>query len=332
MLHVEGRAVIDRTRLAPSPTGALHLGNARTFLVNWVLARQQGWKILLRVEDLDGPRVKPETVRESIDILQWLGLDWDEGPVFQTHDLQPYRQALRQLAARGMVYPCRCTRRQILAASLSAPHGDTHELRYPGTCRPVEPTPVAEALLDDPECGWRLRVPEHPSLFDDQFLGPQEWHVQQSVGDFLVATKGGIPSYQLAVVVDDARQQVTCVVRGADLLSSVPRQQLIYAALELQPRPRYWHLPLVVGPDGRRLAKRHGDTRLSTFRAAGVSPDAVIGWLAHTCGVPSRNATGTMTRDEFRDRFDLAVMPCEWVLCNFRAAETDSRRPDPKDE
>jgi len=128
---------IQRTRLAPSPTGALHLGNARTFLVNWALARQRGWQIVLRIDDLDGPRIKAGASEDALDMLGWLGLDWDEGPYFQLHDLSPYRHALEQLGRQGDIYPCRCTRKQIVAASLSAPHASDHELRYPGTCRPA---------------------------------------------------------------------------------------------------------------------------------------------------------------------------------------------------
>ncbi len=174
---------MPRTRLAPSPTGALHLGNARTFLVNWALARQNGWEIVLRIEDLDGPRIKPGAADEAIGVLEWLGLDWDEGPVYQSHDLTPYREALATLGSAGAVYACRCTRKQIAQASLSAPHGDEHELRYPGTCRPAEPTPVDATLLTDKmlladatlpvdeRVACRIRVPATVTTFVDQFAG-----------------------------------------------------------------------------------------------------------------------------------------------------------------
>jgi glutamyl-tRNA synthetase len=305
-----------RTRLAPSPTGALHLGNARTFLVNWALARQRGWEIVLRVEDLDGPRVKPEAAAEAIDILAWLGLDWDEGPSYQRHDLAPYQAALERLAAQGDVYPCRCTRREIEAASLAAPHGDEHELRYPGTCRPAERIAFAPAALQDAGSAWRLRVPDGVTTFDDAFAGRHEHDIQQATGDFLVATKEGLPSYQLAVVVDDARQHVDHIVRGDDLLASTHRQRLLQQRLGLKPPSEYFHLPLVVGPDGRRLAKRHGDSRISHYRAQGVGAERIIGLLVDWCGLGPRRE---MAAAEFADKFVLDRLPREPVT--FTAAD-----------
>jgi len=293
---------MPRTRLAPSPTGALHLGNARTFLVNWALARQQGWEIVLRIEDLDGPRIKAGAAAEAIDILEWLGLDWDEGPLYQLGDLAPYRAALAQLAAQGDIYPCRCTRREIEAASLSAPHGDEHELRYPGTCRPAEPTPLSADRLDDPGAAWRLRVPSGVTEFEDNFAGRHEYDIQATSGDFLVATKEGLPSYQLAVVVDDARQGIDRIVRGNDLLGSTHRQLLLQRALGLGKPPEYFHVPLVVGPDGRRLAKRHGDSRISHYRSQGVAAERIIGLLAEWCGLGARHE---MPAGEFLQAFQL---------------------------
>jgi glutamyl-tRNA synthetase len=293
-----------RTRLAPSPTGALHLGNARTFLINWALARQQGWKIGLRIEDLDTPRVKPGAAAQAVEDLQWLGLDWDDGPTTQLADLSPYRAALDALKHKGVIYPCRCTRSEIaqaVAASASAPHGDEHELRYPGTCRPAMASEYANEYSSDDAAApghppfpsndsdeptaWRLLVPDAPVAFRDEFLGAQSFNVQAQVGDFAVATKAGLPAYQLAVVVDDHRQGVTDIVRGDDLLPSAARQMLLYRELGFTPLPRYYHVPLVLGPDGRRLAKRHGDTRLAFYRQRGVSVRRLVGLLAHLCGL-----------------------------------------------
>ena len=299
---------LPRTRLAPSPTGALHLGNARTFLVTWALARQLGWQIVLRIEDLDGPRIKSGADAEAIELFEWLGIDWDEGPYYQLRDLNPYQVALEQLAAQGDLYPCRCTRSQIEAASLSAPHGDEHELRYPGTCRPDSPVPLAWNAAGATEMALRFRVPQEELNFDDQFAGPQTWDVASSVGDFLVRTKGNLPSYQLAVVVDDLRQGITQVIRGDDLLSSTPRQLLLYDKLGLARVPTYTHLPLVVGQDGRRLAKRHGDSRLSHFRALGVSAERVIGLLAQWCGLEAQTE---MSSAEFAEQFCLDTLPRE---------------------
>lgn len=292
------------TRLAPSPTGALHLGNARTFLVNWALARRHGWRVLLRIEDLDGPRIKQGAAEGAMETLRWLGLDWDQEPVFQSHDLAPYQAALDRLAQQGSIYPCRCTRSQIAAESLSAPHGDQHELRYSGRCRPAERTPLDRCDLAT-GAAWRLRVEPGEQTFTDAFSGPHTMCIDRQVGDFIVATKAGLPSYQLAVVVDDARQGVDQVVRGDDLLSSTPRQELLYPLLDLGPPPTWTHLPIVTGPDGRRLAKRHGDTRVDSYRTAGVPAERIVGLLAAWCGLGERRA---MSAGEFAERFDLGTV------------------------
>lgn len=297
------------TRIAPSPTGSLHLGNARTFLVNWALARQLGWRIALRIDDLDSPRVKPGADADALEILGWLGIDWDGRPVYETAFMPEYRQQLDSLARAGLIYPCRCTRTQIAAASLSAPHADEHELRYPGTCRPAEPRPCEFGAPETAGAAWRLRVPDEPVTFDDQVAGPQAWNVQRHVGDFLVTNKQGVASYQLACVVDDALAGVTEVVRGDDLLSSTPRQMLLQRLLGFAPC-RYWHLPIVVGPDGQRLAKRHGGWTIAQYRAAGVSASRIRGLVARWSGVEIRQ---DLTADEWLASFDLARLPRQRV-------------------
>jgi len=290
--------------LAPSPTGALHLGNARTFLVNWAVARREGWRIVLRIEDLDGPRVKPGAIDATIETLKWLGMDWDNGPIVQSRDLEPYRAAMRTLAAAGLVYPCELTRAQIEAAA-SAPQEGTGETPFPASLRPR----VTTRDFDDEATNWRFVVPDEVVRFDDEFAGPQERRPASSVGDFVVWTRRGQPSYQLAVVVDDAGQGVTRVVRGDDLIDSAARQTLLYRALGLAGSlPRYAHLPLVVGEDGKRLAKRHGDTRLDTYRAAGIGAERVIGLVAFWCGVRLDSRPRAMTAPEFRDLLDLDTM------------------------
>lgn len=289
------------TRLAPSPTGSLHLGNARTFLVNWALARKNGWRILLRIEDLDGPRVKPEAVDGVRRTLEWLGIDWDEGPVVQSDDLAPYRAAMERLAAEGKAFPCALTRGQIAAAA-SAPQEGSHELVYPASLRPKS----WERRFADAATNWRFLVPDGAVTFDDAFAGPQTFELAKTIGDFIVWTKRGMPAYQLAVVVDDHRQGITDVVRGDDLLESGARQLALYRALGLSPEPRHLHLPLVVGPDGHRLAKRHGDSRLDAMRAAGAKAEDVIGVLARWCGIP---AGGALSAAEFRDALDVARIP-----------------------
>jgi glutamyl-tRNA synthetase len=292
---------MPKTRLAPSPTGSLHLGNARTFLVNWALARRRGWRILLRIEDLDGPRVKPEAVDGVRRTLEWLGIDWDEGPVVQSDDLAPYRAAMERLAEAGFAFPCALTRGEIAAAA-SAPQEGSHELVYPSSLRPES----WERRFSHAETNWRFLAAEGSIAFEDAFAGPQSFELSKTIGDFIVWTKRGGPAYQLAVVVDDHRQGITEVVRGDDLLESGARQLALYRALGLTPEPRHWHLPLVVGPDGKRLAKRHGDARLDALRAAGVKAEAVIGVLARWCGI---DATGALSAAEFRDALDSAKIP-----------------------
>jgi glutamyl-tRNA synthetase len=302
------------TRLAPSPTGALHLGNARSFLINWALAKQHGWRIVLRIEDLDFPRIKNDADKLAIDLLGWLGLDWDEGPHYQAHDLTPYHTALCRLLEHGEIYPCTCTRKDLQQAQ-SAPHDDEHDLRYPGTCRPEEDAPAEPncgELLKDSNQAWRTIVPEDNVTFDDCLHGPQSVDVHKQVGDFIVASKSGLPAYQLAVVIDDARQGVTQVVRGDDLTSSTGRQLLLYRKLGLTPEPTYTHLPLVLGHDGRRLAKRHGDTRLDTYRQRGVSAKRVIGLLASWSGMGDHRAE--MTANEFAGAFDLGRLGRDPVI------------------
>lgn len=292
------------TRLAPSPTGALHLGNARTFLVNWAVARCNGHRIVLRIEDLDGPRVKSQADAMAIEDLRWLGMNWDEGPIYQRHDLTAYQGALDRLRHDRLIYPCSCTRSEIQLAQ-SAPHADEHELRYPGTCRPDSGVDSRESVQvtrsDSPATAWRLIVPADPISFTDVLHGPQTIIVQEQTGDFVVATKAGLPSYQLAVVVDDARQNITHVIRGDDLIRSTGRQLWLYRLLDLGSPPQYMHLPLVLGSDGRRLAKRHGDTRVAWYRQQGVKSERVIGLIARWCGLIDENAP--LTVDQFLERF-----------------------------
>lgn len=266
---------------------------------------------MLRIEDLDGPRVKAGADAEAIEILKWLGLDWDAGPYYQRGDLAPYEAALARLAAAGDIYPCRCTRREIEAASLSAPHGDEHELRYPGTCRPPAGTSFDYDQYRSAGVAWRFRVPSGPTTFFDDFAGEHTHDVQATSGDFLVATKEGLPSYQLAVVIDDARQGIDYVVRGDDLLGSTHRQLMLRERLALPAAPRHCHLPLVVGPDGRRLAKRHGDTRLASYRAAGVAPERVVALLARWSGLAPRESCSAK---EFTAGFQLERLPRQPVV------------------
>ena len=273
-------------RLAPSPTGAQHVGNARTYLIAWLSARSRGGRVVLRMEDIDSPRIKPGAAEQARLDLQWLGLDWDEQPLIQTERLPLYHEALARLRARELVYPCTCTRGDVERAA-SAPHAEHEGPVYPGTCT-GRTAADASTLGDHPFC-WRFRVQAHSPTFVDGHRGPTHIDPRSTGGDFVVwksprpATTLSTPAYQLAVVVDDAAQRVTEVVRGDDLIPSTPRQLLLYEALGLPP-PAFVHVPLVVGLDGRRLAKRHGDTRLCLLRDAGVRPQMLLGLLAWSCG------------------------------------------------
>jgi glutamyl-tRNA synthetase len=288
-------------RLAPSPTGAQHVGNARTYLIAWLSARSQGGRVGLRIEDIDTWRNKPGAAEQAIEDLRWLGLDWDFGPVVQTQRLAAHEAALERLKRLDLVYPCTCTRGDVAAAA-SAPHADHEGPAYPGTC--AHRTAADAATLDKPY-SWRFRVSDSPT-FIDAFRGETHVDLGQVGGDFVVWRSAGMPAYQLAVVVDDAAMGVTEVVRGDDLVPSTPRQLLIYRALGLTP-PRFAHVPLVVGEDGRRLAKRHGDTRLATLRAAGVRPEMLLGLLAWSCGWLAE--IEPVTAAELVPRFRLDAMP-----------------------
>jgi glutamyl-tRNA synthetase len=233
------------------------------------------------MEDIDSPRIKPAAAEQAIDDLRWLGLDWDGDPVVQTTRLARYEAALDRLKRQDLVYPCTCTRSDIAAAS-SAPHAEHEGPNYPGTCADRSVSDADTLAATGRPFAWRFRANESPA-FVDEFCGEVRIDRAQSGGDFVVWKSVGSPAYQLAVVVDDAEMGVTEVIRGDDLIPSTPRQILLYRALGWTP-PRFAHVPLVVGEDGRRLAKRHGDTRLAALRDAGVKPESLVGLLAWSCG------------------------------------------------
>jgi glutamyl-tRNA synthetase len=278
-------------RLAPSPTGAQHVGNARTYLLAWLSIRSRGGRVILRIEDVDSPRIKSGAEQQAIDDLRWLGLDWDEGPDIggphapyrQTERLSLYEAALARLQAAELVYPCTCTRTDIAAAA-SAPHAGQEGPIYPGTCAGRTAADADVLAAQGTPFAWRFRAVDRQLELVDLVAGPQQCHPDRELGDFVVAKADGTPAYQLAVVVDDHAMGVTEVLRGDDLLPSAFRQLQLYAALGFSP-PQFAHVPLVVGPDGRRLAKRHGDSRLATLRQQGVSAERLIGLLAWSCGL-----------------------------------------------
>ena len=265
-------------RLAPSPTGSQHLGNARTYLIAWLSARSREGRVALRIEDIDVWRNRPGAKDQLIEDLSWLGLDWDGEAMVQSEQREAHERALEELKRLELVYPCTCTRSDIQAAS-SAPHLEHEGPTYPGTC--AHRTTADAATLTKPY-SWRFRVADSPP-FEDLYLGATHVDLRRAGGDFILWRSMVHPAYQLAVVVDDAAQCVTEVVRGDDLVASTPRQLLLYRALGLAP-PRFAHVPLVAGEDGLRLAKRHGATKLADYRARGISAEAVIGLLAWSCG------------------------------------------------
>jgi glutamyl-tRNA synthetase len=292
------------TRLAPSPTGALHLGNARTFLINWAIARQRDWRIVLRIEDLDTPRVKPGVIDQTIHTLDWLGMDWDEGPIIQSEHLQSHIHAMNTLAHARRVYPCELSRSEIEAAS-SAPNEGDHEIRFDPSLRPD----VIPSSFHESGTNWRLSVEDGSVQFTDAFMGDQSINPSVNIGDFVVWTRRACPSYQLAVVVDDHTQGITDIVRGNDLLDSTARQITLQRALGYSLTPSYTHLPLVRGADGRRLAKRHGDTRIDFYRENGTSREQLIGLMGFWCGITSDRRE--MSMNDFLQGFDLDTLPRE---------------------
>ena len=271
--------MIEQGRFAPSPTGELHLGNARTGLLAWLWSRSEHGRFVLRIEDLDLPRVRPKMAEQQQAELRWLGLTWDEEPLFQSQRTAAYEHAIGTLG--DQVYECFCSRAEI-AASASAPQGDEGP-RYPGTCRSLTISQRAERRRTR-EPSLRLRVPDGPLTFNDELAGPQSFDTQTMVGDFVLRRADGIFAYQLAVVVDDGAQKITQVLRGADLLPSTARQILLYKLLGL-PEPRWAHAPLVLSSSGERLSKRDRALSLSSLMQQGEDPRGIVSRLARLSGL-----------------------------------------------
>lgn len=292
-----------RGRFAPSPTGPLHLGNLRTALLAWLFARSAGSELLLRVEDLDPVAARAEVERRQLDDLAALGLDWDGPVVHQSERLDRYHEAIDRLVADGRTYPCWCTRREVLAAA-SAPHEHLPEGAYPGTCRDLAgPARAAREASGRPP-SLRLRADGVEVTFTDDLHGP----VTGAVDDFVLRRGDGTPAYNLAVVVDDAAQAIEQVVRGDDLLAGTPRQVHLAGLLGL-PVPSHAHVPLVLGPDGERLAKRHGAVTLADLDDRGVTADDVRARLAGSLGLAEPGERPAPA--ELAARFDPERLPRE---------------------
>jgi glutamyl-tRNA synthetase len=298
-------------RFAPSPTGLLHVGNLRTALLAWLFARSAGARFLMRVEDLDRSRVRPGIEERQLEDLRAIGLDWDGPVVRQSERIGLYEDAVDRLDADGLLYPCYCTRKEIRAAA-SAPHGISAADRYPGTCRELTKAERAEKEAAGRPPALRVRAEGKRVVFEDRLLGRQEG----TTDDFVVRRNDGAPAYQLAVVVDDAEQGVGEVVRGADLADSTPRQVLLCRMLGL-PTPHYAHVPLVLGPDGERLAKRHGAVTLEDRVAAGEGPGDVLAWMARSLGLAEGGEKVGM--DDLLARFDPDGLPREPTVWSAEA-------------
>lgn len=305
-----GRPTMTRARFAPSPTGDLHLGGTWTALAAWALARASGGRTILRMEDIDTPRVVADAAERITEDLAWLGLDWDESPskggiyasYIQSERLATYEDALAELDALGLTYPCDCSRAEIARAA-SAPHAGEEKI-YPGTCRDL---PQDRRMKRDPAV--RLRVPEGATVsFVDRIAGFFEQRIDLTAGDFVLRRGDRVFAYQLVVAVDDAVMEITDVVRASDLLASTGRQLWLMQLLGHARTPTYTHLPMVVGPNGDRLAKRDHATTLRELAAQGVRATDIVGRLAHELGLVGGPCRPMTPREVAR----MLVPPSSW--------------------
>lgn len=341
MLEVDGRGPSStvRGRLAPSPTGYAHLGNAWAFLLAWCAVRVKGGSLIMRLEDIDPQRSRPEFATAMIEDLQYLGLDWDEGPgatgaaipntadtcepgpamqtMAATHTCKPiqiyeqsqrtkyYTDALTQLDHDGLIYPCFCTHKELRTLA-AAPHSDDTNASYPGICRNMSQAARKAALQGGRKAALRLRCPETTICFTDAVQGPQCFSPAQWGGDFALRRSDGVTAYQLAVAVDDGLMQITQVVRGRDILPSTPRQILLLRALGLGV-PEYAHIPLLLDAEGNRLAKRHQSLTLRNLWQRGIQAERVTGFLGYLAGL---NPSGHDCRPaDLLPAFNLAQLP-----------------------
>jgi len=293
-----------RVRFAPSPTGYLHVGGARTALYNWLFARRMNGVLILRIEDTDADRSKPELTTAILESLEWLGLDWDEGPFHQSNRLDRYRALASEIQKAGHAYPCFCTPEELQAKRSLAAGG--RPWKYDGTCRKLCEPEQHKRLTDGVPHVVRFRVPEAGETgFDDQVFG----HVRvenQEIEDFVLLRSDGQPTYHLSVVTDDIDMRITHVVRGADHLSNTPKQILVYRAVGAS-LPVFAHLPLILGPDRQRLSKRHGATSVGAYRDQGILPDAMINFLALLGWTPPGGGE-IVSREAMARQFDLAAV------------------------
>jgi glutamyl-tRNA synthetase len=293
-----------RLRFAPSPTGYLHVGGARTALFNWLFARHFGGTLVLRIEDTDFERSTPEMVDGILEGLRWLGIDWDEGPYFQSQRMELYQAAAQRLVDAGAAYYCFCTREELeqRRAQAQAEGGDP---QYDGKCRTLTATEATTRRSAGESCAIRFAVPESGSTsFDDAVFGRVEF-ANSEIEDFVLLRSDGVPTYHLSVVVDDLEMRMTHIVRGADHLSNTPKQIMLYDAIGVPP-PVFAHVPLILGPDKTRLSKRHGATSVIAYKQEGIVPGAFRNFLALLGWTPPDSAREIMTDHELIGLFDLS--------------------------
>jgi glutamyl-tRNA synthetase len=291
-----------RVRFPPSPTGLLHVGSARTALYNWLFARHTGGALVLRFEDTDRARSTPEAIDQALRVLEWLGIDWDEGPTRQTERMDQYVATARRLVSEGSAYPCYCTAEE-LEAERAERQKQNLPLIYSGRCRRL--TDAERAAFEDEGRVPAIRLifePAGETAIEDLVRGVVRWD-NALQGDFIILRSDGTPTYQFANPVDDIDARINHVLRGEDLLSSTPRQLAVYRALDA-PEPRFGHLPMILGPDKKKLSKRHGAVSVEEFRDRGYLADAVVNYLA-LIGWSFDDKTNVMTRDELVERFTL---------------------------
>ncbi len=289
------------TRLAPSPTGALHLGNARSLLLCWAIGRARDWNVLLRMEDLDGERCTRESESMILDDLKWLGLDWDGEMIRQSEDVERHRASVERAADSGRIFQCARSRRVLREAAeeFGAPHEGAPKAR---STREMRPKAQDTYRFSRGEHNHRATISPGPLSIEDELLGAYACDPLEMFGDPIVWTRRDTPSYQLAVVLDDAHHGVTDVIRGEDLLPSAALQIRLAELFDV-PSPSWWHVPLLRDHEGRRLAKRDGDETLTQMKSRGIKSDDVVRHLARSCGF---NEPYPRSATEFAERIDLA--------------------------
>ncbi len=295
---------VQRTRLAPSPTGSLHLGNAFSFLCTYALAVQNKWDVVLRIEDIDGPRKKPEHIIETYELLDWLQISWSNKARIQTENLTPSKKLFHNIVSKNLAYHCSLTRSE-LEHAMSAPHESIKKSTH--ATRPADVF-LHNQISPNTLSNWRFVAELNKTDVKDQISGINSIPYRQ---DFVIWTKDDMPAYQLAVVADDHDQEITEVVRGNDLLESASWQQQLYAAMGWE-IPRWYHLPLIAGHDGNRLAKRHGDTKLTYYKSKGVSAERIIGLIAYWCCVTSKLTP--ITTLDFINGFDVNLLTMKSII------------------